>query len=79
MMALSVRRYVKREPCPGHGRHWFAVYGRPGLRAPYCQRCGAPNPRDLTADEMAEFEHERDQPRSMVRTPGGPAEARAHD
>jgi hypothetical protein len=37
-------------------RHWFTVYGYPGLRAPTCRRCGAPNPRPLTTAEQAEYD-----------------------
>lgn len=42
--------------CLGHGRHWFTVYGAPGLRSPRCQRCGVPNPRPLTTDERLNYE-----------------------
>ena len=41
--------------CPSHGRHWFVPWRAVGLRAPYCQRCGATNPRPLSAGELAEF------------------------
>ena len=47
---------VERVRCPGHARHWFTVYGAPGLRAPKCKRCGAPNPRPLTAQEIHEHD-----------------------
>ena len=33
--------------CPNNVRHWFTVYRMVGVRAPKCQRCGAPNPRPL--------------------------------
>jgi hypothetical protein len=46
-MIVCRRRYT---------RHWFTVHGAVGLRRPSCDRCGAPNPRKLTKDEMAEFE-----------------------
>jgi hypothetical protein len=38
-------------------RHWFSVYGMPGLRAPVCQRhgCSAPNPT-ITEEERANYE-----------------------
>lgn len=45
--------------CPGHFAHWFTVSARvaggTGLRAPICQRCGAPNPRTLNDDELSEY------------------------
>lgn len=44
-----------RRPC--RGRHWFTVYGWPGLRAPSCVRCGAPNTRPLSGDEQAEYDY----------------------
>lgn len=52
---------MSRSRCPGHARHWFSVYagydgGGPGIRSPTCVRCGAPNPRPLTADEQAEYD-----------------------
>lgn len=37
--------------CPGHQRHWYALYGHPGMRSPVCVRCGADNPRELTDEE----------------------------
>ncbi|MCA1570996.1 MAG: hypothetical protein LC798_11885 [Chloroflexi bacterium] len=39
-------------------RHWFSVYGHPGVRTPTCQRtgCDAVNPRTLTAAELATYE-----------------------
>lgn len=30
-------------PCT-YTRHWFTRYGSVGVRAPFCQRCGSPNP-----------------------------------
>lgn len=42
--------------CPGHGRHWFSLWGAVGVRTPTCQRCGAPNPRPLTPAELREYE-----------------------
>lgn len=39
------------KPCPGHGRHWFTVRGKVGLRSPKCVRCGEPNPAPLTTDD----------------------------
>lgn len=36
--------------CPGRQRHWFTVYGCPGVRRPYCA-CGAPNPKPLDIEE----------------------------
>jgi hypothetical protein len=45
----------KRLPCPGHGRHWFALHGQVGLRSPVCVRCGAPNPRPLSEGELREL------------------------
>ena len=29
--------------CPGHQRHWFTHWGRPGYTRKNCARCGAPN------------------------------------
>lgn len=26
-------------------RHWFTIYGRVRIAAPFCQRCGVPNPK----------------------------------
>jgi hypothetical protein len=37
--------------CKYGRRHWFSVYGAPGLRTPVCVRCEAPNPRPLSDDE----------------------------
>lgn len=31
--------------CGHHGRHWFIVIGTVGIRTPFCERCGAPNPK----------------------------------
>jgi hypothetical protein len=46
-----------RRGCPGHARHWFSVYGYPGLRAPACQRgCGAKNPRPLSEQEQTDYD-----------------------
>lgn len=28
--------------CNGHQRHWFTVYGKPGVRTDRCVRCGKP-------------------------------------
>jgi hypothetical protein len=39
-----------------HSRHWFTVYGNPGLRSPVCRRCGIPNPRPLTEIEQREYD-----------------------
>jgi hypothetical protein len=46
-----------RANCTGGGgvRHWFTLHGHVGVRAPVCQRCGAPNPRPLTDAELAEY------------------------
>lgn len=30
--------------CPGRTRHWFTVYGTPGLPSKVCLCCDAPNP-----------------------------------
>lgn len=38
--------------CHGYQRHWFSIYGQAYLRSPVCVRCGAPNPRPLTDDEL---------------------------
>lgn len=46
-----------RATCPaGHIRHWFTMYGYPGIRTPTCQRCKAPNPRPLTDEEQREYD-----------------------
>lgn len=42
--------------CGHRVRHWFSVYGAVGLRSPKCRRCGAPNPRPLTEQEMRDYE-----------------------
>lgn len=48
----------KRTPrCPGGARHWFTAWGAVGLRLPWCTRCGADNPRPLTADQQAGFDY----------------------
>lgn len=46
----------------GGNRHWFTVYGSPGLRSPVCVRygCGGPNPRPLTEAEWDELIAYRD-------------------
>jgi hypothetical protein len=46
----------------GHGlRHWFTVYGSPGLRTPVCVRgCGTPNPKPLNDREWDELLAYRD-------------------
>lgn len=31
------------KPCT-YERHWFTHYSEVGNRAPFCQRCGSPNP-----------------------------------
>jgi len=41
--------------CPGHMRHWFAPHGIPYVRSPRCVRCGAPNPRPLSDEELDEL------------------------
>lgn len=46
----------ERSRCPGHMRHWFSVHGQAYLRSPVCVRCGAPNPRPLTDDELRQLE-----------------------
>jgi hypothetical protein len=33
-------------------RHWFAYYGSPGTSSPVCVRCGAPNPRYRSHDDV---------------------------
>lgn len=43
--------------CRGHSRHWFSVYGMPGLRSPVCRRCGEPNPRPLDESELASYRY----------------------
>lgn len=46
--------------CPGHHRHWFSVHGQAYLRSPVCVRCGAPNPRPLSEEDLgnlADFNH----------------------
>jgi hypothetical protein len=43
----------QRRSCPGHARHWFSVHGQAYLRSPVCVRCGEPNPRKLSDDEMS--------------------------
>jgi hypothetical protein len=45
-----------RSTCQGGVRHWFTLYGRVGVRSPWCMRCAAPNPRKLTPSELEEFE-----------------------
>jgi len=42
-------------------RHWFTVWGHPGLRSPVCLHCGAPNPRPLTDQDWAGLINVRDQ------------------
>lgn len=37
--------------CPGHARHWFAYYGRPGTSSPTCRRCDSPNPNYRPDDD----------------------------
>jgi hypothetical protein len=39
----------------GHARHWFTVWGNPGLRVPACMRCGEPNPQPLTHAQWDEL------------------------
>lgn len=39
------------------GRCWFSLYGLPGVRAPFCQRCGRANPRKLTQDEQDTYDY----------------------
>lgn len=41
--------------CPGHQRHWFSVHGQAYLRSPVCVRCGAPNPRPLSDEDLDEL------------------------
>ncbi len=43
--------------CRGHARHWFAMHGFVGVRCPKCVRCGAPNPKKLSAEEQAEYDY----------------------
>lgn len=38
------------------GRHRFTIYGLPGLRTPFCVRCGVPNPRPLTEQQRREYD-----------------------
>jgi hypothetical protein len=45
--------------CGYHSRHWFTVYGNPGLRSPVCRRCGKPNPKPLTDSEQREYDYWR--------------------
>ena len=42
--------------CPGNARHWFAIPGYVGYRSPVCVRCGAPNPRPLSATERRDYD-----------------------
>jgi len=42
-----------RTHCPGNFRHWFIFPGTTGVRTPVCQRCGAPNPTWMKADQEA--------------------------
>lgn len=44
--------------CSTGWRHWFTVYGAVGMRAPVCQRCGAPNPRPLSEAEQRDYDAE---------------------
>lgn len=50
-----VDRWVREHTvkCPHNERHWFT--GPPGLRLPFCLRCGAPNPKPLNEDEWNEY------------------------
>lgn len=41
--------------CPGYARHWFSIHGQVYLRSPVCVRCGAPNPRALTDEELGDL------------------------
>jgi hypothetical protein len=41
--------------CPGRVRHWRAVLGVTGYRAPACVYCGSPNPRPLSEREWADL------------------------
>lgn len=52
--------------CPGHGRHWYTVYGHPGLRLPACVRCGNRNPRPLKPAEWDELLYYREQRGPML-------------
>jgi hypothetical protein len=55
-LSTEEERAVSATKCPGHGRHWFSVHGQAYLRSPVCVRCGAPNPRPLTAEQWVELE-----------------------
>ena len=55
--------------CRGHGRHWFSLWGAVGIRTPTCQRCGAPNPRPLTEEELGEYEAIKASRRAAARPP----------
>lgn len=58
--------------CPNNVRHWFTVYRMVGVRAPKCQRCGAPNPRPLDDWEVHEYEAwKRPTPQSGATLGGG--------
>jgi hypothetical protein len=47
--------------CIGSTRHWFTIYGMPGLRSPFCVRgCGTPNPVPLEPREWDELLYYRD-------------------
>jgi hypothetical protein len=42
-----------------HERHWYTLFGHPGLRSPLCVRCAHPNPRPLSETEWDELLHHR--------------------
>jgi hypothetical protein len=42
-----------------HERHWYTLYGHPGLRSPLCVRCAHPNPRPLSDAEWNELLYHR--------------------
>lgn len=40
--------------CPGNMRHWYT--GGVGVKLPFCARCGAERPEELSDDEWVEAE-----------------------
>lgn len=46
---------AKGDRCPGRVRHWRAVPGVVGYRAPVCVYCGSPNPRPLSEQEWKDL------------------------
>lgn len=52
--ATSAEVGAARPKCPNGGRHWFTAWQNVGIRKPYCDRCGAPNPY-LTPAMLREY------------------------